>query len=52
MESIYPSWPFVAEKHLCGRTNTVFFPISKVSTKGVPLTEYLDEGNVKIDYVS
>ena len=39
MESIYPELALCGSKNECGRTETVFFPISQVCTRGVTLTK-------------
>ena len=38
MESIYPELALCGSKNECGRTDTVFSPISQVCTRGVTLT--------------
>ena len=37
MESIYPELALCGSKNECARTDTVFFPISQVCTRGVTL---------------
>ena len=38
---IYPELARYSSKNECARTDTVFFPISQVCTRGVTLTENL-----------